>query len=56
LSGYYFGPTGIIEQVHIHIGWICFSAWMIIFWYYFFTRQIGITSLTKKNSQRPSGG
>lgn len=55
LSGYYFGPTGIIEQVHIHIGWICFSAWMIIFWYYFFTRQIGVTFLNKKNSQRTSG-
>lgn len=55
LSGYYFGPTGIIEQVHIHIGWICFSAWMIIFWYYFFTRQIGITFLNKNNSPRTSG-
>jgi exosortase/archaeosortase family protein len=50
LSGYYFGPTGIMEQVHIHIGWICFSAWMIIFWYYFFTRHIGISFVKEKNT------
>ena len=49
LSGYYFGPKGVIEQVHVHIGWIVFSLWMIIFWYYYFTRQIGISFFTKKN-------
>ena len=54
LSGYFFGPTGIIEQVHIHIGWICFSLWMIIFWYYYFTRQIGISFTRKKDTQRAS--
>jgi exosortase/archaeosortase family protein len=43
LSGYYFGPSGVVEQVHVHIGWIVFSVWMVIFWYYYFTRQIGIT-------------
>lgn len=43
LSGYFFGPVGVIEKVHVHIGWICFSIWMIIFWYYYFTRQLGIT-------------
>ena len=52
LSGYFFGPTGIIEQVHIHIGWICFSLWMIIFWYYYFTRQIGISFTREKNTLR----
>lgn len=41
LSGYYFGPVGVMERVHVHIGWVIFSLWMIIFWYYFFTRQIG---------------
>jgi exosortase len=52
LSGFYFGPTGIIEQVHIHIGWIFFTLWMIIFWYYYFTRLLGITfSPTKKNDK-----
>jgi len=45
LSGYFFGPSGVIEQVHIHIGWILFSSWMIIFWYYYFTRQIGVHSI-----------
>lgn len=49
LSGYYFGPKGVIEQVHVHIGWIVFSLWMIIFWYYYFTRQIGISFLKKSD-------
>jgi archaeosortase C (PEF-CTERM variant) len=49
LSGYYFGPRGVIEQVHVHIGWIVFSLWMIIFWYYYFTRQIGISFFKKGN-------
>jgi exosortase/archaeosortase family protein len=48
LSGYYFGPVGVMEHVHVNIGWIVFSLWMIIFWYYFFTRQIGI-QFFKKN-------
>jgi len=43
LSGYYFGPVGVIEKVHVHIGWVCFSIWLVIFWYYYFTRQLGIT-------------
>jgi exosortase/archaeosortase family protein len=42
MSGYFFGPSGVIEQVHVHIGWILFSSWMIIFWYYFFTRHLGL--------------
>jgi len=54
LSGYFFGPIGVIEQVHIHIGWILFSAWMIIFWYYYFTRQLGIT-FSKKRITNDSG-
>jgi exosortase/archaeosortase family protein len=48
LSGYYFGPSGIIEQVHVHIGWIVFSLWLVIFWYYYFTRQVGISFFKKK--------
>jgi len=47
LSGYFFGPQGVIEQVHVHIGWILFSTWMIIFWYYYFTRQIGVSFFKK---------
>ena len=54
LSGYFFGASGVIEQVHIHIGWILFSAWMIIFWYYYFTRQLGIT-FSKKRITNDSG-
>jgi exosortase/archaeosortase family protein len=48
LCGYFFGPTGIIENVHVHIGWVIFSLWMIIFWYYYFSRQIGINFFPKK--------
>ena len=48
LSGYYFGPSGVIEQVHVHIGWIVFSLWLVIFWYYYFTRQVGISFFKKK--------
>jgi len=50
LSGYFYGPSGLIEEVHIHIGWIIFTLWMIIFWYYFFTRQLGFSFWSKKTS------
>jgi exosortase/archaeosortase family protein len=50
LAGYFFGPSGVIENVHIHIGWIAFSVWLIIFWYYYFTRRIGIVFFKKKES------
>lgn len=43
LSGYLYGPDGVIEQVHVHTGWILFTLWMVVFWYYFFTRHLGFT-------------
>lgn len=43
VSGYYFGPVGVMEKVHVNIGWIVFSLWMIVFWYYFFSRRVGIS-------------
>lgn len=52
LSGYYFGQKGVIEKVHVHIGWILFSLWMIVFWYYFFTRVLGI-SFFKRGGRQP---
>jgi exosortase len=51
LSGYYFGPTGAIEHVHVHIGWIVFSLWLVIFWYYYFTRQVGISFFPRKEKR-----
>lgn len=51
LSGYYFGPSGIIEHVHVHIGWIVFSLWLVIFWYYYFSRQIGISFFKKSKTE-----
>jgi exosortase/archaeosortase family protein len=54
LAGYFFGPVGVLENVHVHIGWIVFSLWMIIFWYYYFTRQLGI-SFFKKGIPKDSG-
>jgi exosortase/archaeosortase family protein len=43
LSGYLYGPSGVIESAHVHIGWIIFSIWMVIFWYIFFTRYLNFT-------------
>ena len=52
LSGYIYGPEGVIEQVHVHTGWILFSLWMVIFWYYFFTRHLGFSLVvTKKQTE-----
>ena len=48
LSGYIYGPEGVIEQVHVHTGWILFTIWMVIFWYYFFSRHLGISVIGKK--------
>ena len=54
LSGYYFGPVGVIEKVHVNIGWIVFSLWMIVFWYYFFSRQVGISFFGPKKDGQES--
>jgi len=43
MSGYLYGPTGAIEKTHLHFGWIFFLCWMTVFWYYFFTRILGMT-------------
>jgi len=52
MSGYLYGPTGVIENTHLHFGWIFFLCWMTIFWYYFFTRHLGI-SFYKKDKEIP---
>jgi exosortase len=54
LIGYFFGPAGIIEQVHVHTGWVVFSLWLVIFWYYYFTRQVGISFFPKKGKTQDS--
>ncbi len=51
LSGYIYGPMGVVEQVHVHTGWILFTAWMVIFWYYFFTRHLGLSFIGKKKQK-----
>lgn len=43
LSGYYYGPSGVIELVHIHTGWVMFTLWMIVFWYYFLICHLGMS-------------
>ena len=43
MSGYVYGPTGAIEKTHLYFGWIFFLCWMTVFWYYFFTRILGIS-------------
>jgi exosortase/archaeosortase family protein len=45
LSGYFFGPSGVMEHIHIYIGWVIFSIWMVIFWYFFFTRYLHVRRL-----------
>ena len=47
MSGYLYGPTGAIEKTHLHFGWIFFLCWMVVFWYYFFTRILGISFYKK---------
>jgi len=48
LSGYIYGPMGVIENVHVHIGWMIFTPWMAIFWYLFFTRVLHLNIFPKK--------
>ena len=48
LIGYIYGPKGVIEQVHVHTGWILFTIWMVVFWDYFFTRHLGLTFIKKR--------
>ncbi|MBN1194604.1 MAG: exosortase/archaeosortase family protein [Methanomicrobiaceae archaeon] len=46
--GYLFGPAGVIEDAHIHVGWVIFTAWMILFWFIFFTRVLGLSLLPSR--------
>jgi exosortase/archaeosortase family protein len=48
MSGYLYGPTGAIENTHLYFGWIFFLCWMTVFWYYFFTRHLGISFCKKE--------
>jgi exosortase/archaeosortase family protein len=43
VSGYLYGATGLMQSAHINIGWMLFIPWMTVFWYFFFTRVLGIT-------------
>jgi exosortase/archaeosortase family protein len=49
-SGFLYGPTGAIESTHLHFGWIIFTTWMLIFWYYYFTRVLKITIFSNKTT------
>jgi hypothetical protein len=53
VSGYLYGPVGVIQTAHIHIGWVAFSLWMFVFWYYVFTRFLRIT-LRRNKQDGPS--
>ena len=35
LVGYYTGSYEYVETAHTHIGWILFTLWMVVFWYFF---------------------
>lgn len=49
-SGFLYGPTGAMEKTHLHFGWIIFTAWMVIFWYYYFTRVLKIKFFSDKKN------
>jgi exosortase/archaeosortase family protein len=51
MSGYLYGPTGAIENTHLYFGWIFFLCWMIVFWYVFFTRILGISFFKSKKPE-----
>jgi|GEM_PF-1184189 len=53
LSGYHYGPTGMIELTHLHSGWMIFTAWMLVFWYAFFASYM--KGLKKKQQHRRPG-
>jgi len=36
LTGYYEGQGAATETVHVHLGWIIFAVWMLIYWSAFF--------------------
>ncbi|MBN2250815.1 MAG: exosortase/archaeosortase family protein [Candidatus Altiarchaeota archaeon] len=40
LSAYLYGHSGATIDTHLHAGWIAFSGWMLIFWYFFFARYL----------------
>ena len=40
VSAYLWGGSGLTDETHKHAGWIAFSGWMVIFWYFFFSRYI----------------
>jgi exosortase/archaeosortase family protein len=48
LSGYLYGPSGVLEHIHIYIGWVIFTIWMVIFWYFFFVRYLRIPLISGK--------
>jgi len=50
MSGYLYGPTGAIENTHLYFGWIFFLCWMTVFWYYFFTRILGVSFFKPKKT------
>ena len=52
LSGYFYGPSGVLEHVHVYIGWAIFTIWMVIFWYLFFTRYLRISIHPMKNKDK----
>jgi len=40
LSGYFYGHSGVTQMMHVELGWVAFSVWMMLFWYLFFSRYL----------------
>ena len=40
VSMYYDRASGLVNETHMHAGWIAFSGWLLVFWYVFFHSYI----------------
>lgn len=49
LVGYYWGSLAAVKSAHDYFGWILFSIWVIIFWYFFITHHLNISIIDKIN-------
>ena len=51
LVGYYTGSYEYVGTAHTHIGWILFTVWMVVFWYFFISML-----LKEQRARKPDKG
>lgn len=47
LVGYVWGSHAAVKSAHDYFGWLIFTVWLIIFWYFFITRHLGLSIFDK---------